>query len=389
MQLSPARPRRRTRLAAAGCAALLALALASITQSAAANPAGTHDPIGAVRSVKAVSGDIRFTGWAADPDALTTNVRVGLLLDGRRWLTSALTSVPNDTISAKFGTGPTPGFSLTASVNTDPHTLCAVARDIGQGLDTVLKCVPTPLGRGLSATERAAHSPTGRIMRSGAGNGALHFRGWASDPDDVRRRTTVVLYVDGQSAATVTTHRFPQPRPATASARSRYDISVPVSGGMHIGCVWVVDVGFGSNTFQGCKAHDTRGRAGTGTVTEPRLNKRVVREAKTHIGEPYVWGAEGPHKFDCSGLVMFSYGKFGYDTPRVSEDQAHAARLIPASRVVAGDLAFYHDAEGDVYHVGIYLKPGLTVAAIDTAEGVDYQKIWDPSVTTYGSFTHK
>jgi hypothetical protein len=47
-----------------------------------------------------------------------------------------------------------------------------------------------------------------------------------------------------------------------------------------------------------------------------------------------------------------------------------------------------HDDVGDVYHVGIYLSPGRTVAAIDESSGVDYQKIWDPSIVTYGSFTH-
>jgi hypothetical protein len=41
-----------------------------------------------------------------------------------------------------------------------------------------------------------------------------------------------------------------------------------------------------------------------------------------------------------------------------------------------------------VYHVGIYLSPGKTVAAIDEAEGVNYQTIWDASTATYGSFTH-
>jgi cell wall-associated NlpC family hydrolase len=86
--------------------------------------------------------------------------------------------------------------------------------------------------------------------------------------------------------------------------------------------------------------------------------------------------------------VMYSYGKFGFTTPRVSEDQATAARLIPPSRAVAGDLVFYHDSVGDVFHVGIYLSPGRTVAAIDEAEGVDYQTIWDPTSVTYGSFTH-
>jgi cell wall-associated NlpC family hydrolase len=389
MHMSPARPRRTIRLATLGLAALAPLAMLAAAQPAAANPPGPHDPFGAVRAVKSVTDGIRFTGWAADPDALTTNVTVGLLLDGRKWVASAPTSVANATVSTKYKTGPTPGFSITAPVDAEPHTLCAVARNIDAGLDTVLKCVPTPLGTTLTATQRAAHDPDGRIQQSGARRASVHFRGWASDPDDVRRRAVVVLYLDGHAAATVTTHLYPAPRPEGAGPRSLYDIRVPVSAGTHIGCIWVVNVGIGSNAFQGCRARDTRGAAGTGTVTVPTLNKKVAREAKSHIGEPYVWGAEGPHKFDCSGLVMYSYGKFGYTTPRVSEDQARAARLIPASRAVIGDLAFYHDSVGDVYHVGIFLKPGLTVAAIDTDRGVDYQKIWDPSSTTYGSFTHK
>jgi cell wall-associated NlpC family hydrolase len=62
--------------------------------------------------------------------------------------------------------------------------------------------------------------------------------------------------------------------------------------------------------------------------------------------------------------------------------------LIPAARAVPGDLVFFHDNVGDVYHVAIYLSPGLTVAAIDTDQGVNYQKIWDPTSATYGSFTH-
>ena len=115
---------------------------------------------------------------------------------------------------------------------------------------------------------------------------------------------------------------------------------------------------------------------------------KVAAEAKKHIGQPYVWGAVGPKKFDCSGLVVYSYKKFGFSTPRISEDQSRAARLIPASHARPGDLVFYHDTQGDVYHVGIYLSPGKTVAAIDEAEGVNYQRIWDPSSTTYGSFTH-
>jgi hypothetical protein len=373
----------------AGVGLLLLLGLFVPTSAEAANPAGPDDPIGAVRIVAAVSGGIKFGGWAADPNAMSTNITVGVLVDGTTWTASAPTSLANKSIAAQYGTGPTPGFSITTALDSKPHTVCLVARNIGRGLDTLLKCVPTPLGTTLSSGQMAAHNPQGQIAATAVTASSLRFQGWASDPDDIGRLATVVLYVDGSPAATVVTKPYPSPRPAGAGPRSAYDITVPVSSGMHVGCIWVVNVGLGNgNSFQGCRARDTRGGPGTGTVALPPLNSKVLTEAKKHIGEPYVWGATGPHQFDCSGLVKFSYGKFGFTTPRISEDQAKVARLIPASRAVAGDLVFTHDSVGDVYHVGIFVKPGLAVAAIDESQGVNYQNIWDPSSTTYGSFTH-
>jgi cell wall-associated NlpC family hydrolase len=291
-------------------------------------------------------------------------------------------------VTATYAAGPTPGFSVTSPVDTLPHIVCLVARNVDRGMDTVLRCVPTPLGTVLTSKQLAARSPQGAIRHAGAQAASVRVQGWATDPDDVGRKTVVVLYLDGAPAATVFTHRFSGERPVGAGPRSAFDISVPASSGMHLSCLWLVNVGLGANRFLGCRAQDTRGAAGSGPITVPSLNTQVVREAKRHIGQAYVWGAEGPRTFDCSGLVMFSYGKFGFTTPRISEDQAHAARLIPASRAVPGDLVFMHDEVGDVYHVSIYLSPGKTVAAIDESSGVDYQTIWDPSIVTYGSFTH-
>jgi len=385
MQLSFMGTARPTACLASTCAALLAIALAV---PADANPPRPHDPFGKVRRVAAVAGGVRVAGWAADPDELSSNITIGLLVDGVSWVAAAPTSVADAFVSSTYGTGPTPGFSIIAPIRSTPHILCAVARDVERGLDTVLKCVATPLGTRLTAAQLAARNPAGRIQHVGARRASVRFQGWATDPDYVRRRATLVVYLDGMPAATVITHSYPAPRPTGAGPRSAFDIRVATGSGTHIGCVWLINVGMGSNTFVGCRALDTRGRAGTGPITVPKLNTRVVAEAKTHIGEPYVWGAEGPHQFDCSGLVMYSYHKFGFTTPRVSEDQARTARHIPPSRAVAGDLVFVHDSLGDVYHVGIYLRPGLTVAAIDTDQGVDYQRIWDPSAVSYGSFTH-
>ncbi|WP_375474978.1 C40 family peptidase [uncultured Jatrophihabitans sp.] len=382
---------------AAGVACLAAAAMAT-AGSATANPPGPHDPFGSAKTVVAVPGGVRFTGWSADPDALTTNLKITAVVDGFTTATSTHTSLPNAAVVQKYHTGATPGFALTVPV-TGVHTVCAAAASVGAGYSTVLKCVVTPLGTKLTRAQKLAHRPVGAITRSWANPHSLHLFGWTTDPDVVNRHQSVVVYVDGHAAVTATTRayprhadprkRWPSPRPANAGTKSAFNILVRTAVGTHIACVWAVNIGIGSgNSFLGCKAFDNRGRAGAGPVATPKLNAKVVAEAKKHIGQPYVWGATGPKKFDCSGLVVYSYTKFGFTPPRVSENQAFAARLIPASRAVPGDLVFYHDEQGDVYHVGIYLSPGKTVAAIDEQEGVDYQPIWDPTTATYGSFTH-
>lgn len=368
---------------------LAATLLGVLAPGAGATDVTAHNPIGKLRSLTATSTGLQVTGWAADPDALSSNVTVFGIVDGSHHTPAVTTSRHDAKARARHGTGPTPGFALSVPVPAGNHTVCLVARNLGAGMSSLLRCVPTPLGRTLSAAQRAAHNPQGSFGHMSASRHAARFTGWTSDPDMRTRRGVVVAYIDGHPAATVTTHTYPGQRPVGAGRWSAFRIDVPVSVGTHVGCIWVVNAGIGTgNTFLGCKTVDTRGKAGTGPVTVPTLNKNVAAVAKKQIGKPYVWGATGPKTFDCSGLVLWSYHKFGYTTPRISEDQAVAARLIPAARAVPGDLVFYHDSEGDVYHVGIYLGPGLTVAAIDTQQGVDYQQVWDPSSTTYGSFTH-
>lgn len=366
------------RLVVGLAAATLVVAGPAVT-AAGANPPGPHDPTGAITARKAVPGGVQFTGWAGDPDAPTTPLTVTVLQDGRASVARAVTAQP---VAGRAA------FAVSAPVAAGAHTLCVVAGNVGAGLDTVLGCVPTPLGTTLTAGQLAQHDPLGVVDATTASATTLRVTGWATDPDDVARPDVVVLYVDGSPARTVNTGPHTG-APAGYGPRARFDISVPVPAGAHVGCVWAVSVGLGSNTFVGCQAVDTRGPAATTPVTTPPVNVKVLAEAKKHIGQRYVWGAAGPSTFDCSGLVKYSYGIAGMSTlPRVSEAQFAAARLIPASRVQPGDLVFTHDSEGDVYHVGIYVSPGKALAAIDESQGVNYQSIWDPAATTYGSYTH-
>ena len=58
------------------------------------------------------------------------------------------------------------------------------------------------------------------------------------------------------------------------------------------------------------------------TCTGLTQGEVVALRALTHLGKPYVLGAAGPDKFDCSGLVMYCLGPEGFEFP------VHAAALI-------------------------------------------------------------
>ena len=90
----------------------------------------------------------------------------------------------------------------------------------------------------------------------------------------------------------------------------------------------------------------------------------IVSLAKSQLGKPYVWGAEGPSSFDCSGLVYYVYGQKGINMPRTSREQANVGTTISQSQLQPGDLLFAStDGSGNVNHVGIYIGNGQMIHA--------------------------
>jgi cell wall-associated NlpC family hydrolase len=90
----------------------------------------------------------------------------------------------------------------------------------------------------------------------------------------------------------------------------------------------------------------------------------AVDFAASLIGRPYVWGAEGPHSFDCSGLTQYVYQKFGVDLPRRAISQSQVGDRV-GRRWQRGDLLFFSTDPGDslVTHVGIYEGNGVMIDA--------------------------
>lgn len=100
----------------------------------------------------------------------------------------------------------------------------------------------------------------------------------------------------------------------------------------------------------------------------------IVAETKKHLGKPYVFGAEGPNTFDCSGLVQYVLGKFGISVPRLSSQQVKVG--IPIKKDVAamqpGDLVFSSWDGRPSSHVGIYVGDGKIINAPQPGENVKY-----------------
>ena len=95
--------------------------------------------------------------------------------------------------------------------------------------------------------------------------------------------------------------------------------------------------------------------------------RRAVAAAMSRLGDRYVFGATGPSRFDCSGLVQWAYRQAGIGTTHYTGTLWNDYRHIPESQLRPGDLVFFYR---DHHHVGIYIGNGLMVNAPHTGDVV-------------------
>ena len=93
----------------------------------------------------------------------------------------------------------------------------------------------------------------------------------------------------------------------------------------------------------------------------------------------YVYGAEGPSAFDCSGLVEYTLKKLGISFPRTSGEQYRASKHV--SNPKPGDLVFFGPGGSD--HVGVYTGNGEFYSAENEKDGMGISKVHGGG---YGSF---
>ena len=87
---------------------------------------------------------------------------------------------------------------------------------------------------------------------------------------------------------------------------------------------------------------------------------KAVAFALRQIGDRYIWAADGPDGWDCSGLTMGAWRAAGVSLPHSSRQQYSSGRKVPRSALAPGDLVYFYSP---ISHVGIYLGNGAMVHA--------------------------
>jgi cell wall-associated NlpC family hydrolase len=97
----------------------------------------------------------------------------------------------------------------------------------------------------------------------------------------------------------------------------------------------------------------------------------AVRYCMRYLGVPYVWGGADPSGFDCSGLVMYVFARFGVVLPHYAASQATMGVPVPPDQLQTGDLVFFGSpVPSGIHHVGMYVGNGLFIEAPHTGDVV-------------------
>jgi cell wall-associated NlpC family hydrolase len=121
----------------------------------------------------------------------------------------------------------------------------------------------------------------------------------------------------------------------------------------------------------------------TTTAMTPRQRaaeraQHVMEVVRSRRGDPYQYGAAGPSRFDCSGLVYWTFRRaLGRTLPRTAEEQRRAATPVRRRGYLRrGDLVFETDSSGYAFHVGIYAGNGYFWNAPHSGSHVRREKMW-------------
>lgn len=113
----------------------------------------------------------------------------------------------------------------------------------------------------------------------------------------------------------------------------------------------------------------------------PTLGEQAVDIAYQQLGVPYHYAGASPAGFDCSGLVMWVYGRLGITLPHNAAALYDVGRPVSHARLRPGDLVFF----SGLGHVGLYVGDGKMIHAPRSGKRVELQALDERSLPPIGA----
>lgn len=105
--------------------------------------------------------------------------------------------------------------------------------------------------------------------------------------------------------------------------------------------------------------------------------RKVIKYLKTRVGKTsYVFSGASPRGWDCSGMVRWTYERFGIELPHSADKQAHVGKRVSKPKV--GDIVvFAYKGSTSFYHAAIYIGNGKIINAHYGADSTIIQPLTD------------
>lgn len=116
--------------------------------------------------------------------------------------------------------------------------------------------------------------------------------------------------------------------------------------------------------------------------------QQIIQIAKAQVGDPWVYGANGPSAFDCSGLVIYAFkaagdgaaiGNGNYRSARALYDWFRNRGLASRTNPKPGDLVVW----GSGSHLGIYIGSGMAISTLTSGVRIHAVTAVTASFTAY------
>ena len=101
-----------------------------------------------------------------------------------------------------------------------------------------------------------------------------------------------------------------------------------------------------------------------GFKSEPELTKAdsytytidSLRTTAFHLqGLPYRFGGKNEGGFDCSGFTHYVYHSVGIELNASAAGQFRQGQQVHRDSLAVGDLVFFQNSNGRIFHVGLYV----------------------------------